>query len=78
MASDVARKLNEIDKKYNARTLNVAMGENGKYQLANIQRTVLEENPTVVEEASNTQNVEEIIQKQLSLKVFRKSYGYPC
>ena len=78
MASDVARKLNEIDKKYNARTLNVAMGENGKYQLANIQRTLLEENPTVVEEAGNTQNVEEILQKQLSLKVFRKSYGYSC
>ena len=49
MASDVAKKLNKIDERYNARTINVKM-EHGDYQIANIERKVIETNETVEQE----------------------------
>ncbi len=49
MASDVAKKLNKIDERYNARTINVKM-EHGDYQIANIERNVIETNETVEQE----------------------------
>lgn len=48
MASDVAKKLNAINPEYNARVIPVGMGDT-YYQIANITRTVLQENETVSE-----------------------------
>lgn len=58
MASDVARKLNEINPDYNARTLVVNMGHDGQYKLADVKRKILEENETVDTDSSsrNVQN----------------------
>lgn len=47
MASDIAKKLNCIDSKYNARVMPVYMGEDGEYKVSNIDRTFLEENETI-------------------------------
>lgn len=49
MASDIAKKLNEIDPKYNARTIAVLMGHDGEYKIAEIERTIIKSNKTVVE-----------------------------
>lgn len=49
MATDIAKKLNEINPKYNARTIAVLMGHDGEYNIAEIERTVIESNETVVE-----------------------------
>lgn len=48
MASDVAKKLNAINPEYNARVIPVGMGDT-YYQIANITRTVLQDNETVSE-----------------------------
>lgn len=48
-ASDVAKKLNEINPKYNARTMLATMGEDGRYEITDIERTILEKNQTVEE-----------------------------
>lgn len=68
MASDVAKKLNEINPDYNARTMVVKLGEDGNYQIANIERKILEENETVTngdeqrnEETSTDKVIEKII-----------------
>ena len=53
MASDVARKLNEINPDYNARTLVVNMGHDGQYMLADVKRKILEENETVDTDSSS-------------------------
>jgi hypothetical protein len=53
MASDVARKLNEINPDYNARTLVVNMGHDGQYKLADVKRKILEENETVDTDSSS-------------------------
>lgn len=60
MASDIAKKLNEINPKYNARVMAARMGEDGYYEIANINRTVLETNETVAdnETASEEQSEE--------------------
>ncbi len=47
MANDVAKKLNQINPKYNARVMTVKMGEEGYYEIADIDRTVLQTNETV-------------------------------
>lgn len=52
MASDIAKKLNAIDPKYNARIMNVYLGEDGDYQIADIKRNIIESNDTVVGEES--------------------------
>ena len=41
MASDVAKKLNAINSKYNARTMIVNLSEDGEYQIANIETKIL-------------------------------------
>jgi len=48
MASDVAKKMNAINSKYNARTMNVYMESGGEYTKADIERNILETNSTVV------------------------------
>lgn len=53
MASDIARKLNEINPDYNARTLVVNMGHDGQYKLADVKRKILEENETVDTDSSS-------------------------
>lgn len=53
MASDVARKLNEINPDYNSRTLVVNMGHDGQYKLADVKRKILEENETVDTDSSS-------------------------
>ncbi len=56
MADDVARKLNAIDEAYNARIINVYMG-NGEMKLANIKRNIIHRNDTTQE--NNTENSNE-------------------
>lgn len=48
MASDVAKKLNAINPEYNARVMPVRMEDN-YFKIANIERTVLQDDPTVME-----------------------------
>jgi len=50
MASDIAKKLNKINPQYNARTLIVEMGNEGSYEIADIERNIYETNETVKEE----------------------------
>ena len=47
MASDVAKKLNEINPEYNARTMRVEVGHDGKYEIADVEVKILEDNETV-------------------------------
>lgn len=53
MASDVARKLQEINPDYNARTITVYMDEG--YKVADIERTVVQDNETVMESSGEEQ-----------------------
>lgn len=63
MASDVAKKLNAINPEYNARVIPVGMGDT-YYQIANITRTVLQENETVSEhEGEETETSPDILAK---------------
>lgn len=55
MASDVAKKLNAINPKYNARTMIVKMGEDGKYEIADIKRNFVE-----VQEENEEQESQEV------------------
>ena len=55
MASDVAKKLNKINPEYNARTKVVKMGEDGYYQIANIERKIIQDNETVQETENQDQ-----------------------
>lgn len=57
-ADDVTAKLNEINPEYNARNITVYMSEN-EYNLANIDRTILETNETVAEKNSEESLVQE-------------------
>ena len=58
MASDIAKKLNQINSKYNARTITVTMGEDGTYKCADIKRNVIETNETVVDSNDSQNNNE--------------------
>lgn len=53
MASDVAKKLNKINPKYNARTMVVTMEEESYYKIANINRKFIQTNNTVEEQSDN-------------------------
>lgn len=55
MASDVAKKLNKINPEYNARTKVVSMGKDGYYQIANIERKIIQDNETVQETENQDQ-----------------------
>lgn len=57
MANDVARKLNEINPDYNARTMVVNMGHSGNYITADVKRNILEDNETVNTD-SNSGNIQ--------------------
>ena len=48
MASDIARKLQEINPDYNART--IVVYSNGAYKIADIHRNVIQDNETVMDE----------------------------
>ncbi|MBR3613641.1 MAG: hypothetical protein IKL55_00480 [Clostridia bacterium] len=64
MASDVARKLNEINPKYNARIMAARMGEDGYYEIADVGRTVIEPNQTVTNsdgQSDHLSNLEKVI-----------------
>lgn len=50
MASDMAKKLNQINPKYNARTMFVTMGEEGNYYLADIETKMVEFNENIEED----------------------------
>lgn len=70
MASDMARKLNEINKEYNARTMVVSMEVDGSYKIADIERTILETNETVksnVNEAKAGNQKGKIEQKEVKI-----------
>lgn len=70
MASDVAKKLNAINPKYNARTIIVNMGEEGKYTIANIERkTVKEDNNENEEESTVIETENENIVDKLMKKI---------
>jgi hypothetical protein len=61
MASDIKEKLNKINPKYNARTITAKMGKDGFYQIADIERNIVETNETVVEESNKqSDNNEEL------------------
>ena len=63
MASDVAKKLNAINPEYNARVIPVGMGDT-YYQIANITRTVLQDNETVSEhEGEENESSPDILSK---------------
>lgn len=68
MASDIARKLNEINSEYNARTMVVTMGETGYYEMADIERQILEEDETVQNEADKKENIREEIKENIQGK----------
>ena len=72
MASDVAKKLNAINPEYNARIIVVKMGNSGSYQIANIDKNIIQTNideniiktnSTVV--APNEENKKEIKLKNI-------------
>ena len=68
MAADVAKRLNAIDKTFNARTLPVKMGEDGFYKIADIDRTIIEDDATVSREEgteTSTNTVEENVIKAI-------------
>ena len=62
-ASDVAKKLNAINPKYNARTMKVYMGDNDRYMVANIDRNIIENNETVREKDNELNLSDEGIDK---------------
>jgi len=50
MSMDIAKKLNEINPKYNAKTIPVFIEKDGEYNIANIERTIIESNETVAQQ----------------------------
>ena len=67
MATDVAKKLNAINPKYNARTMVVMLGEEGKYTCANIEQKI-------VKNDANANNQEEKDGKMID-KILEKTFG---
>lgn len=68
MASDVAKKLNEINPEYNARIMVARIGDEGNYKIADIERKFIETNETVKdnekqEESEISENTAKKIQK---------------
>lgn len=64
MASDIARKLNKINPQYNARTMTVRMEKDSYYEIANINRNIIQTNNTTEEQSDVKENsIEEIINK---------------
>ncbi len=72
MANDIAKKLNEINPKYNARSITVKIGENGYYEMADIERNVLETNETIAteEKENNEQKEQNDIVSNVVLEIF--------
>ncbi len=59
MASDVAKKLNEINPEYNARTMAVQLSDDGNFQIADIKRNILKEDQTIINEQEQTEENED-------------------
>lgn len=68
MASDVAKKLNAIDPKYNARIITVK--SNLDYKIADIDRNILETNETVADSNTTEQSTSGNIKLQKTLQNF--------
>lgn len=62
----MAEKLNEIDERYNARTMAVGMNPEGNYRLANIEIKVIEEESEAIAEAGG-QGINEIEKEDVIL-----------
>lgn len=80
MANDIARKLNEINPQYNARTMAVELGDKGNYTIANIERKFVETNPdnTYVEDNENKQENQDEKHKEGLIKwdeLIAKGFG---
>ena len=76
-ADDLTAKLNKINPEYNARNLTVYM-DDGSYRLANIERTIIENEQTNNIINSNDENVNDLSNKIDIKKMTRKSYDNSC
>ena len=56
MASDIAKKLNKINPKYNARTMTVRMEKDSYYEIANININIIQTNNTTNEQIDVKEN----------------------
>ncbi len=72
MATDNEKRINAINPKYNARTIAVYMGEDGISRVANIDRNIIENNNTVVEDEKEESKISEVNDQvsNLASKVF--------
>lgn len=57
MASDISKKLNAINPKYNARIMNIYIDESGEYQIADIERNIIETNDTIIEDSDEENKI---------------------
>lgn len=64
MSMDIAKKLNEINPKYNAKTIPVFIEKDGEYNIANIERTIIESNETVAQQ-NNEEKTNELAKNVL-------------
>lgn len=56
-ASDISKKLNIINPKFNARVITVKLGHEGEFSFANIERNILEENETVSQDSNENKEI---------------------
>lgn len=75
MASDIARKLNEINPKYNARTMRAWMGEDGYYEIADIQRTFIETNQTIADNDNSQEKEQNLASNDGATKFIQNAFG---
>ena len=66
MAADVAKRLNAIDKNFNARIMPVLMGDEGGYQIADIERTIIENDATVKSDEEGKETSTPSIEDQIA------------
>ena len=65
MAADVAKRLNAIDKNFNARIMPVLMGDEGGYQIADIERTIIGNDATVISDEEGKETSTPSIEDQV-------------
>lgn len=66
MAADVAKRLNAIDKNFNARIMPVLMGDEGGYQIADIERTIIGNDATVISDEEGKETSTPSIEEQIA------------
>ena len=66
MAADVAKRLNAIDKNFNARIIPVLMGDEGGYQIADIERTIIGNNANVISDEEGKETSTPSIEEQIT------------